>query len=50
MQMRSYFYQLGGFCQSQHPITYILQGLIGQHNNHKVNYLRNLQTITMGVI
>ena len=28
----------------------ILQGLIGQLNNHKVNYLHNLQTITMGVI
>ena len=26
----------------------ILQGLIGQLNNHKVNYLHNLQTITIG--
>ena len=25
----------------------ILQGLIGQLNNHKVNYLHNLQTITI---
>ena len=35
------------FCQSQHPITWILQGLIIELNNHKVNYLHNLQTITL---
>ena len=28
----------------------ILQGMIGQLNNHKMNHLHNLQTITMGVI
>ena len=28
----------------------ILQGLIGQLNNHKVNYLHNLQTIKIGVM
>ena len=32
------------------PHYMILQGLIGQFNNHKVNYLHNLQTIIMGAV
>ena len=40
----------GFFLSKSSPHYMILQGLIGQLNNHKVNYLHNLQTITMGVI
>ena len=52
MQMRSYnyFYQSGGFLSKSSPHYMILQGMIGQLNNHKVNHLHNLQTITMGII
>ena len=46
MQMRSYFYQSGGFWSKSSPHYMILQGLIGQLNNHKVNHLYNSQTIT----
>ena len=38
------------FLSKSSPHYMILQGLIGQLNNHKVNHLHNLQTITMGVI
>ena len=38
------------FLSKSSPHYMILQGLIGQLNNHKVNNLHNLQTITMGVI
>ena len=31
-------------------VTWILQGIIVQLKIHKVNYLHNLDTITMGVI
>ena len=34
----------------QNPCYMILQGMIGQLNNYKVNHLHNLETITMGVI
>ena len=34
----------------QDHATWILQGMIGQLKIHKVNYLHNLDTITMGVI
>ena len=34
----------------QNHATWILQGIIGQLKIHKVNYLHNLQTITMSVI
>ena len=49
MHIGPWFYQSGFFCQST-PHYMILQGLIGQLNNHKVNYLHNLQTITMIVL
>ena len=38
------------FLSKSSPHYMILQGLIGQLNNHKVNHLHNLQTITMGII
>ena len=31
-------------------VTWILQGIFVQLKNHKVNYLHNLETITMGII
>ena len=31
-------------------VTWILQVIIVQLKNHKVNYLHNLETITMGII
>ena len=34
----------------QNHITWILQRMIGQLKIHEVNYLHNLETITMGVI
>ena len=34
----------------QNHVTWILQGMIGQLEIHKLNYLHNLETITMGVI
>ena len=38
------------FFSKSSPHYMILQGLIGQLNNHKVNHLHNLQTMTMGII
>ena len=38
------------FLSKSSPHYMILQGMIGQLNNHKVNHLHNLETITMGVI
>ena len=34
----------------QNHVTWNLQGMIGQLKMHKMNYLHNLETITMGVI
>ena len=34
----------------QNHVTWILQGMIGQLKIHEVNYLHNLETITIGVI
>ena len=33
----------------QNHVTWILQGMIGQLKNYKVNHLHNLQAITIGV-
>ena len=50
MQIGFYFYQSSIFLTKSTPHYMILQELIGQLNNHKMNHLHNLQTITMGVI
>ena len=44
------FLPIRGFLSKSSPHYIILQALIGQLKNHKVNHLHNLQTITMGVI
>ena len=44
------FLPIRSFLSKSSPHYMILQGLIGQLNNHKVNHLHNIQTITMGII